>query len=144
MLILGHEFRFKGNDFKGPVIASADAFYFIITKHGLAEGAGLLGSCLVALNKRTGASAAETCYTKDLSELPSEILHDPAWRVRQESGTVLVLPHHAVRSVKIPWFWLYNRVYVSTQDLEIGTVYNLFRRRKIKGFLEMAGWKVEH
>jgi hypothetical protein len=141
-LILGHEFRFKRNDFKGPVVLSEDAFYFVIAKHGLADGVGLLGKALVALNERAGTRAANTCYTNDLANLPPEIVDDPQWPIRQTTGSVVVIPRTAVQSIRFPRFWLSNRLWVTAADLEVGTVFNIFRRQSIRRFLEQAGWDI--
>lgn len=139
-LILGHEFRFNRNDFKGPVIASADAFYFVINKYGLADGTGILGGLLTCLNEHLGKKTSANDYMRDLAELPPEITQDPDWPIDQPFGPVLIIPRSVIVAVTVPRFWLNNRVYVCADGLEVSVVYNLFRRGKIRRFLAEIGW----
>jgi len=137
---LGREFRFNGNDYRGHVVASADAFYFVIDPHGMPHAGGLLGAAFEAVREHFNSKGAQTCYTRQLAELPAEITSDPDWPVRQTQGSVLVVPREAVANVHFPWLWLDNRVCISAAEVEFSTVFNLFRRGNIRRSLADIGW----
>lgn len=137
---LGREFRFNGNDYRGHVVASAEAFYFVIDPHGMTYGGGLLGAAFAAVKEHFNALGADTSYTRDLSQLPAAISGDPDWPVRQKQGTMLVVPREAVFKIRFPWLWLDNRVCISADRMEVSAVFNILRRGKIRRLLADVGW----
>jgi hypothetical protein len=107
------------------------------------HGGGLVGAALsVVAEHYASRSANSSCYTSQLSDLPAEVVEDCEWPVRQQSGQVLVVPRDSVESVRIPWFWLDNRIYITTADSQFSTVYNWFRLKRIRRFLTDCGWEV--
>lgn len=144
-MTLGTEFRFNNNDYGGSVVASAEGFHFVIDPNrSRMQGGGLIGAALsVVAQHYASQSATASCYAGQLSELPPEIVHDSDWPVRQQTGHVLVVPREAVERVRIPWFWLDNRIYITTADSKFSTVYNWFRLKKIRNFLTDLGWEID-
>ncbi len=137
---LGREFRFNGNDYRGHVVASPDAFYFVIDPQAMPHAGGLFGAAFAAVRDHFNSKGAETCYTRQLSELPAEITSDPDWPVCQTQGAVLVVPREAVSNVRFPWLWLDNRVCISAAEMELSTVFNIFRRGNVRRSLAGIGW----
>jgi hypothetical protein len=125
----------------GPCVVSKDAIYLIIDPTLSVGGVGL-GPAIANLANEAMSSAvakADTPYTQELEELPSEVTGDPEWPVTQTTGRVFVVPRESVTQLKYPW-WGGLTIITPQQKFQVSP--NMFLRKGVVRFLKEQGWEL--
>jgi hypothetical protein len=122
--------------YKGPIVASRDAFYLVVDRSpekdiGLALG-GVTGALIAGSRPATTGSGYET----DLADLPPSLTRHPEWPVKRSTGRVVVLTREWVESIEYDPWGTYDLI--STHQvyrLELPTFHG-----QVLAFLAEQGW----
>jgi hypothetical protein len=127
-------------DFRGPVVASCEAFYLCIVtrpgEHLAGHFGGLIG---VLLYKGIGALVKRPPHELEFrfETLPPEITDDPEWPVKKRGGSVIVVPREIIESIQYG-FWSSYDLVCGKRTYLIGLKF--FTRSRVLACLTEMGW----
>jgi hypothetical protein len=132
--------RFQQRAFVGAVVASADAFYFVLNPN-----IPLRCSLFEASGRDTEPNPFGTTdpnvQQAELSKLSTEITGDHDWPLTWQQGPVLVVPRRAVRSLRTSL--MLGGFELELKDVRIVIFSPIFRRQQMAAYLTAIGWKVQ-
>jgi hypothetical protein len=127
-------------DFRGPVVASRDAFYLCVLtrpgEHLAGHFGGLVG---ILLYKGIGALFKRRPHELEfkIETLPPEITDDPEWPVKKHVGTVIVVPREIINRIQYG-FWTSYDLVCGKRTYLIGLKF--FTRSRVLASLNEMGW----
>ena len=133
--------------YSGGVVASDEAFFFVVGENalraGFVHGGGAIGALVADLLERRLAPLdfGPHIVPTDLGELPESIAGHPDWPIRAKEGPLIVVPRRAVRSIRYS-FWKWG-IFLDTKTMEIRIEPPFFGRKRMFTFLAEAGWEIE-
>ncbi|MBI1246810.1 hypothetical protein GC197_03070 [bacterium] len=129
-------------EYHGPVIASREAFYLVVNVSAAAAMGGVVGGLVgVAIaGVLSGGKKEQTDVLDiDLAELHPDILRDPDWPIRQQTGRVILIPRGAIKKIKYPWW---GSLDIQTAERRFSICPMVFYRGGVVRFLRENEWDV--